>query len=68
MDQPPLSLTDEIIRLVEINRARIDALQFGEMVFRVHQGRLIELGATESVRISAGTQLKVPALKTSRNA
>ena len=57
MSQPTNKLADEIIRLVEINRTMINALNYGNVIFRIHQGRLVEVGASETLKLSAGTQL-----------
>jgi hypothetical protein len=57
MNQPTNKLADEIIRLVEINRTTINALNYGDVIFRIHQGRLVEVGASETLKLSAGTQL-----------
>ncbi len=63
MDQSSPRLTDEIILLLEINRAKFDALEFGEIVFRVHKGKLREFGALETMRVEAGVQLSPLSLK-----
>jgi len=57
MNQPTNKLADEIIRLVEINRTTINALNYGDVIFRIHQGRLVEVGASETLKLSAGVQL-----------
>lgn len=57
MSQPASRLSDEIIRLVEINRTTINALNYGDVVFRIHQGRLVEVIASETLKLSAGIQL-----------
>jgi hypothetical protein len=51
------SLADEVIRLVEINRTTINGLTYGDVIFRIHQGRLIEVTAAETLKLSAGIQL-----------
>ncbi len=63
MDQSSPRLTDEIILLLEINRAKFDALEFGEIVFRVHKGKLREFGALETMRVEAGVQLSPLSLR-----
>jgi hypothetical protein len=50
-------LADEIVRLVEINRTTINGLTYGDVIFRVHQGRLVEVTAAQTLKLSAGTQL-----------
>lgn len=57
MSQLANKLADEIIRLVEINRTTINALTYGDVIFRVHQGRLVEVGVSETLKLSAGMQL-----------
>ncbi len=57
MSEVGRTLVDEIIRLVEINRTTINGLAYGEVVFRIHQGRIVEVAATETLRLSAGVQL-----------
>jgi len=63
MPQSTLTLADEIIRLVEINRSAINALDYGEIGFRAHQGHLIEVTAARTLKLSAGKQLSAPRLK-----
>ena len=63
MSEFPPRLTDEIMLVLEINRAKFDTLEFGEIVFRVHKGRLKEFGASETLRIDAGVQLSPVPLK-----
>ncbi len=63
MSEFPPRLTDEIMLVLEINRAKFDALEFGEIVFRVHKGRLKEFGASETMRMDAGVQLSPHSLK-----
>lgn len=57
------NLADEIIRLVEMNRAAINALEYGEISFRAHQSRLIEVTAAKTLKLSAGLQLCLLPLK-----
>ncbi|MBI5304109.1 MAG: hypothetical protein HY868_18385 [Chloroflexi bacterium] len=57
MSQPTNKLADEIVRLVEINRTTINALNYGDVIFRIHQGRIVEVTAAETLKLSAGTQL-----------
>ncbi len=57
MSQPTNKLADEIVRLVEINRTTINALNYGDVIFRIHQGRLVEVTASETLKLSAGMQL-----------
>jgi len=66
MSQPTSKLADEIIRLVEINRTTINGLTYGDVVFRIHQGRLVEVTAAETLKLSAGTQLCPLLLKMDR--
>ena len=63
MSEFPPRLTDEIMLVLEVNRAKFDALEFGEIVFRVHKGRLKEFGASETLRMEAGVQLSPVPLK-----
>ena len=63
MNQPTNKLADEIIRLVEINRTTINALNYGDLVFRIHQGRLVEVGASETLKLSAGATLGIKSLR-----
>jgi hypothetical protein len=67
MNQPTNKLVDEIIRLVEINRTTINALNYGDVIFRIHQGRLVEVGASETLKLSSGTQLCPLVLKAESN-
>jgi hypothetical protein len=64
MTQPARALADELIRLIEINRTTINGLTYGDVIFRIHQGRLVEMIASETLKLSAGTQL-CPLLLTS---
>jgi len=57
MSQTTSKLADEIIRLAEINRMTINGLAYGDVIFRIHQGRLVEVIASETLKLSAGTQL-----------
>jgi len=57
MNQPTNKLADEIIRLVEINRTTINGLNYGDVIFKIHQGRLVEVIASETLKLSVGTQL-----------
>ena len=57
MSQSPSQLADEISHLVEINRTTINGLNYGDVIFRIHQGRLVEVIASETLKLSAGTQL-----------
>jgi hypothetical protein len=63
MPQSTQTLADEIIRMVEINRTMINALDYGEIGFRAHQGHLIEVTATKKLKLSAGKQLHMLRLK-----
>ena len=63
MPQSTLTLADEIIRMVEINRAVINSLDYGEIGFRAHQGHLIEVTAARTLKLSAGKQLCALPLK-----
>ncbi|CAG0947248.1 hypothetical protein ANRL1_03862 [Anaerolineae bacterium] len=67
MTQPVSKLADEIMRLVEINRTTINALNYGDVVFRIHQGRLVEVIASNALKLSAGTQLYPLVLKAESN-
>ena len=57
MSQPTNKLADEFIRLVEINHTTINALNYGDVIFRIHQGRLVEVIASETLKLSAGMQM-----------
>ena len=57
MSQPASKLADEIIRLAEINRTTINGLNYGDVIFRIHHGRLVEVIASETLKLSAGAQL-----------
>ena len=57
MSQSPSQLADEISRLVEINRTTINGLNYGDVTFRIHHGRLVEVIASETLKLSAGAQL-----------
>lgn len=57
MSQVTSKLADEIVRLVEINRTTINGLTYGEVIFKIHQGRLVEVIASETLKLSAGIQL-----------
>ena len=63
MAQSNLTLSDQIVRMVEINRKAINSMDYGEVIFRSHQGRLIEITATKTLKLSAGFQIHVPSLK-----
>lgn len=63
MSQPTNKLADEIVRLVEINRTTINGLTYGDVIFRIHQGRIVEVTAAETLKLSAGTQLCPLSLK-----
>ena len=67
MSQPTSKLADEITRLVEINRTTINGLNYGDVIFRIHQGRLVEVVASETLKLSAGTQLCPLVLKPDPN-
>ena len=57
MHQPNHPLADEIIRLVQINRATINGLTYGDVIFKIHQGRIVEVTAAETLKLSAGMYL-----------
>jgi len=57
MIQPANKLADEIVRLVEINRTTINGLTYGDVIFRIHQGRIVEVTAGQTLKLSAGMQL-----------
>ncbi len=63
MNRPGHTLADEIMRLVEINRTRINGLSYGDVAFKIHQGRIVEVTAAETLKLSAGAQLCPLALK-----
>ena len=63
MQQTGNTLADEIIRIIQINRSAINALDYGEVSFRAHQGHLIEVTAARTVKLSAGLQLCLLPLK-----
>jgi hypothetical protein len=67
MNQPTNKLADEIIRLVEINRTTINALNYGDVIFRIHQGRIVEMTAVETLKLSVGSQLCPLVLKAEPN-
>jgi hypothetical protein len=51
------TLSDEIIRMVTINKSVINGLRQGYILFRSHQGRLVEVTSSETLRLSSGVQL-----------
>jgi hypothetical protein len=57
MSQSARTLADEVMRLVEINRTTINGLTYGDVIFKIHQGRIVEVTAAETLKLSAGTQL-----------
>lgn len=57
MSQPTSKLADEIIRLVEINRTTINGLTYGDVSFKIHQGRIVEVTAAETLKLSVSVQL-----------
>lgn len=63
MSQPAQTLADQIIRIIEINRTTINGLGYGKVIFQIHQGRLVEITASETLRVSAGVQLNPLSLK-----
>ena len=63
MSQTTNKLAEEIIRLVEINRTTINGLAYGEVIFRIHQGRLVAIAAAETLQLSASVQLCPLSLK-----
>jgi len=63
MNQTIRTLADEVIRLVEINRTVINGLTYGDVIFKIHQGRIVEMTAAETLKLSAGMQLCPLALK-----
>jgi hypothetical protein len=62
MSQPISNLADEIVRIVQINRVRINGLEYGQVVFKAHKGRLVEVTASETMQLSAGSTLRVTSL------
>jgi hypothetical protein len=56
MNRPLSKLAEEIIRLVEINRTTIKGPTYGDVVFKIHQGRLGKVLASETLKLAAGTQ------------
>lgn len=67
MSQPTSKLADEILRLVEINRTTINGLTYGDVIFRIHQGRLVEVIVSETLKLSAAIQLCPLSLKESES-
>ncbi len=63
MQQTMNTLADEIIRMVEANRSAINALDYGEISFRAHQGRLVEMTGAKTVKLTASLELKFLPLK-----
>jgi hypothetical protein len=57
MSQSARTLADEVMRLVEINRTTINGLTYGDVIFRIHQGRIVEMTAAETLKLSAGVYL-----------
>jgi hypothetical protein len=57
MHQPNHPLADEIVRLVQINRTMINGLTYGDVIFKIHQGRIVEMTAAETLKLSAGMYL-----------
>ncbi len=57
MQQIDRTLADEIVRLVQINRTAINGRSYGEIIFRIHQGQIVEVTAAETLKLSAGAQL-----------
>ncbi len=56
-------LADELIRIIEINRTIINGLTFGEVIFRSHRAHLVEVTATETLKMATGAQLCPLSLK-----
>ncbi len=50
-------IADEITRVVQINHTTINGLTYGDLIFRIHQGRLVEVIASEVLKLSNGIQL-----------
>jgi hypothetical protein len=67
VSQPTRKLADEILRLVEINRTTINGLTYGDVIFRIHQGRLVEVIVSETLKLSAAIQLCPLSLKESES-
>lgn len=63
MNQSSQTLADEIIRLVQINRTTLNGLDHGEIIFRVHQGHIVEVTTTETLRLSTRSQISPITLK-----
>ena len=57
------TLADEMTRLIEINRTTINGLTYGDVIFRTHQGRLVEVMVSATLKLSAGTQIGPLGLK-----
>jgi hypothetical protein len=57
VSQSGRTLADEVIRLVEINRRTINGLTYGDVIFKIHQGRIVEVTAAETLKLSAGMYL-----------
>lgn len=63
MSQKAGSFADEVIRFVTINKSVINALGEGYILFKSHQGRLVDVVSHESLSISKGVQLTPLRLK-----
>ncbi len=63
MTQSARTLADEIIRLVEINRTTINALDHGKIIFGIHQGHLVEVTTSDTLNLRAGVTLRPVKLK-----
>ena len=63
MSQSATNLAEEIARFVQINRARLNGLEYGTLVLKVHKGRLVAVTTSEELQLSSGSQLRVPPLK-----
>jgi hypothetical protein len=57
------TLADDILCLIELNRTTINGLDCGEIVFKAHRGRLVEVVTSEALRLSAGNSLHSLELK-----
>jgi hypothetical protein len=57
VSQSGRTLADELIRLIEVNRTTINGLTYGDVIFKIHQGRIVEVTAAETLKLSAGMQL-----------
>ena len=57
------TLADDMLFLIELNRMTINGLDCGEIIFKAHRGRLVEVTTSETLRLSSGNALHPVALK-----